>query len=785
MQDELKVGTVGVRDRLKLYAEECQKKKEIENREKFDTQKLDASMSDITRFDSPTRNKNKHALLGESIGKIESPGVFQFSPEDDPLETLKKNREKKAQMKKIKPGLALDADEDVSPVKPKRSMRPDMMRGRSFEEKNPPRRSSPPRINNMRPGMMRGLSFDAGDAPEKPQKVKNAEEKKAKVTLADLLDEDSKATGKGKDTFQLKSFSTLRDGYMSSIDDLRPEAKPFSVQTKKERKKEAEKVKTYNTLKDAWETYEDTAQDKPDPGDLTPEEEAVEEKILTVETSVNEDWQEYAEEATKVIQDNADSDSDSDSDDEDEWDFWILEAKRLKAEAERKEAEEAAKNKAKAKAKRRKEKEAQRNRLEAEDEDIVEIAKRLKEEARKKKEDEKKLPLESKLDSKANGDNAESNSTSNGKSKSSIDSDSDSDDSNDGKTKNDDKSGKGKKSRFDDDSDDSDSDDATGGKAKTDGKPGKSKSKEDLDDSDSDDAADTKAKSNGKSGKGKKGRFDDDSDSDDAADTKAKPNDKPGKAKKGRFDDDSDDSDSDDAADTKSKKKPISKKKRDDDETQITPATKKKDKVVLKEDALPEPKTPRNQDGTLWKNPLNRWTNKPKKKIKEVNSQIIFKVPEKTDCWRKTRHNFIMDNAPFHWHKVTGDFEAIVKVSGDFGRMYDKAGIMVREDAENWILTGMEFFNKRVNHSTCVTRDFTDWSLSPLPEGSEDHGIWFCIKRVGNSYETFYSLDSKRWIQTRQGIFSDKAVLKVGICCACPMGDEFKVTFEGYRLRKI
>ena len=454
MQDELKVGKVGVRDRLKLYAEECQKKKDIENREKFDTQKLDASMTDITRFDSPTRNRNKKSLLGESIGKIESPGVFQFSPEVDPLDTIKKNREKKAQMKTIKPGMALDANDDVSPAKSKRSMRPDMMRGRSFDEKDPPRRSSPPRINNMRPGMKRGSSFDDdGDAAEKPQNVKDAEEKKAKVTLANLLDQDSKATGKGKDTFQLKSFSALRNGYISSIDDLRPEAKPFSVQTKKERKKEADKVNTYNTLKGAWEAYEDTAQDKPDPGNLTPEEEVAEEKVIEVETAVNEDWQEYAEEATKVIQDN-DGD-DSDSDDEDEWDFWILEAKRLKAEAERKKVEEEAKKKAKAeaKAKSRKEKEAQRKRLEAEDGDIVEIAKRLKDEARKKKEGEEKHKAGAgAANSKAKGGNAEAKSTKNvgknesdeHKSNGDLEGDSDSDDAIGSKAKNDSKAGKSK-----------------------------------------------------------------------------------------------------------------------------------------------------------------------------------------------------------------------------------------------------------------------------------------------------------------------------------------------------
>jgi hypothetical protein len=386
---------IGVRDRIKLYAEECQKKKDIEIRKKLEVGALYDSITDVTRFDSPTR-KPKNLNVPANIGK-----AYQFSPED--------------------------------------------------------------------------------------------EEKKAKIDLVKLLYQDSKH---GKETPQIKSFSALRNGYISSMDNLRPEAKPFLIQTKVERKREAEKLKTYDSLKNAWETYEDTAQDKPDPDNLTPEEEAAEEKVIEVETAVNGAWQEYAEEVVEAVQ-NDDGSDDDDSDDEDDWDFWILEAKRLKAEAERKKAEaerkkaeKEAKKKAKAKAKRRKEKEEERKRLEAEDGDIVEIAKRLKEEARKKKNEKK--------NSKAKGGTAESNDTKNvgkfesdkSKSKGSLDSD-------------------------------SDSDVVAVTNAKNVGKTGKSKSKEDLEEIDSDDATGGKAKN---SGKGKKGRFEsdsDDSDSNDATSTKA------------------------------------------------------------------------------------------------------------------------------------------------------------------------------------------------------------------------------------------------------------------------
>jgi hypothetical protein len=642
---------IGVRDRMKLYEEDCQRKKEIERREKFEVQKLDASTANVTRFDSPTR-KPGYVNTPANIGKVHSPGVFQFSLEDDPLGISKTIQEKKAHMKSLNPGLMCDMpfdsdsddDDDVSVSKPKQTIRPGTMRGCSFDEDDPPSQSSPlhvteirsrtmrgssydgginapdkpPKVknaeetkakvalvellyqdskqgkgatvhlksfsslrnkyiisvnkmrpqsrsfsvqtkddykkdaekakkydnlkkawttykvtaqdkpdpgddavsktlNSMRPGMLRGTSFDSdgddvaskpmknirpgvrrgtsfdsdsdgdddhgvvaskpvsrmrpgmtrgksfdfdvddddsnavskpvssmrpgmmrgksfdfdaddydgdgdGDAvskpinrmrpgmtrgksfdsdsddgtPGKPQEVKDAEEKKAKIDLVELLNQDSEQE-KGA-TAQLKSFSSLRNGYVSSVDVLRPGARPFSVQTKDDRKKEAEKVKTYDSLKNAWETYQETAQDKPDPGNRTPEEKAADEKVIEVETAVNGEWQEYAEEATKAIQDNDDSDNDSDDDSErdSEWAFWILEAKKLKAEAERKKIKEEKKRKKKEKKRMRKEKKAQRKMLEAEDGEISK--RRMNEEASKTKENKGRFEKDSDSD---------------------------------------------------------------------------------------------------------------------------------------------------------------------------------------------------------------------------------------------------------------------------------------------------------------------------------------------------------------------------------------------------
>mmetsp|Transcript_18990 Transcript_18990/g.24451 ORF Transcript_18990/g.24451 Transcript_18990/m.24451 type:complete len:256 (-) Transcript_18990:456-1223(-) len=228
----------------------------------------------------------------------------------------------------------------------------------------------------------------------------------------------------------------------------------------------------------------------------------------------------------------------------------------------------------------------------------------------------------------------------------------------------------------------------------------------------------------------------------------------------------------------KKKKKDKKEKKEKKDKKEKKP---KKDTPV---DDGAKPNAPPPPDPKKYEMPFKAWMHPPKKHKVEGTS-VTVKVPEKTDCWRKTRHNFIMDNAPFYWHKVNGDFEVVVHVKGDFSKIYDKAGIMIRVDPENWMVTALEYFNEGLNHSTCITHDYTDWSLCPLGEKAGTDGVWLCAKKIGNTYETFHSVNGRTWIQARQGLFHDDESVRVGIFCACPMGTSFSVTYDQYRCTPI
>jgi regulation of enolase protein 1 (concanavalin A-like superfamily) len=195
-------------------------------------------------------------------------------------------------------------------------------------------------------------------------------------------------------------------------------------------------------------------------------------------------------------------------------------------------------------------------------------------------------------------------------------------------------------------------------------------------------------------------------------------------------------------------------------------------------------KMARNPDGSVWKNPLKYWTNKPKQGVNEVGAKIILRPTKGSDVFCRAGDS-ITDSANFYWFKFEGDFNVLVKIKGDMNAPYDKAGIMIRQDERNWVLSGLEYYGGRMCLSTCITRGVTDWSLAPLADQKQasEEGIWIAVKRQENRIACFYSHDLKEWIQTRMGEFEAADTLKVGIAAACPTGEPYKVVFERFGIQ--
>lgn len=171
-----------------------------------------------------------------------------------------------------------------------------------------------------------------------------------------------------------------------------------------------------------------------------------------------------------------------------------------------------------------------------------------------------------------------------------------------------------------------------------------------------------------------------------------------------------------------------------------------------------------------------QWINEPAT-WQQTDNQIVVTSDPKTDFWRKTHYGFIRDNGHVYAQQVDGDFTATVKVVGQYATLYDQAGLMVRHDETTWMKCGIEYVEGVQYASAVVTRDYSDWSVSPL-DGAPA-AFWLRVKREGGSVEVEYSLDGSAYTLLRVTYLTDAPVW-VGVMQASPQGDGFTTTFSDF-----
>lgn len=155
----------------------------------------------------------------------------------------------------------------------------------------------------------------------------------------------------------------------------------------------------------------------------------------------------------------------------------------------------------------------------------------------------------------------------------------------------------------------------------------------------------------------------------------------------------------------------------------------------------------------------------------------------KTDFWRETFYGFTRDNGHFFYEKIQGDFVVDVKVSGEYRDLYDQGGIMVRLDEANWLKCGIEFVEGVQQISAVVTRNYSDWSVVPMPQNPSS--IWVRVIRRGTSFEVKYSLDGNDYTMLRLAYLTPDETVNVGLMCASPDGNGFSIKFEKFKISKL
>ena len=176
------------------------------------------------------------------------------------------------------------------------------------------------------------------------------------------------------------------------------------------------------------------------------------------------------------------------------------------------------------------------------------------------------------------------------------------------------------------------------------------------------------------------------------------------------------------------------------------------------------------------------WYNEPPNWSAQGSAILMHSAPQ-TDFWRLSHSGTISDTGHFYYQRQVGDFLAEVNVSGEYATLYDQAGLMVRVDEAHWIKCGIEFVGGVQQVSAVVTRDYSDWSVVPLPQNPPS--LWLRVRRHGATIEIHYALDGAHYQLLRQAYLAPVESMDVGLMCASPEGKGFSVTFDGWTLQSV
>lgn len=177
-----------------------------------------------------------------------------------------------------------------------------------------------------------------------------------------------------------------------------------------------------------------------------------------------------------------------------------------------------------------------------------------------------------------------------------------------------------------------------------------------------------------------------------------------------------------------------------------------------------------------------QWFNEPEQWEIKDGTLSMFVTPQ-TDYWRISHYGFTVDDAPFYYATYGGEFEAKVKITGDYKVRFDQAGLMLRIDHENYIKTGIEFVDGKYNISAVVTHGKSDWSVITLDKTPDC--IWIKAVRRLDAVELFYSYDDKTYTMMRNAPLADNTPVMVGLMGACPDGKGFNVKFEHFKVKHL
>ncbi len=157
----------------------------------------------------------------------------------------------------------------------------------------------------------------------------------------------------------------------------------------------------------------------------------------------------------------------------------------------------------------------------------------------------------------------------------------------------------------------------------------------------------------------------------------------------------------------------------------------------------------------------------------------------RTDLWQRTYYHFRNDSAPLLLMETAERFFSFV-VRTDFSgshHRFDQCGIVLYQDADNWLKASVEYENESFQHlgSVVTNHGYSDWATTAIP--ADVKTMWYRLSRREDDYCVECSRDGETFSQMRVcHLWEGGGTIRFGVYACSPEDSSFRAVFTDWRL---
>ena len=175
------------------------------------------------------------------------------------------------------------------------------------------------------------------------------------------------------------------------------------------------------------------------------------------------------------------------------------------------------------------------------------------------------------------------------------------------------------------------------------------------------------------------------------------------------------------------------------------------------------------------------WLNPPLEYAIDQHGVLSLTTGEKTDFWQSTFYGFRRDDGHILACPLEGAFTMSVDFDGDYGHLYDQAGLVIRASSTSWIKCGLELTDGKLHFSVVVTNGKSDWSAIPVETSGP---VSVRITKLKDAFFIQFRLGSTSdWRMARLAYLDETSPSLIGGIMACsPQRAGFVARFSSFSI---